>query len=67
MPAWTASISTSSATPPPTGGCVEGGSDQGLMAVAGWSYRAMLDRYTISSAAERAAEEARGLNLGDLA
>ncbi len=43
-----------------------GGSEQGLMAVAGWSSRAMLDRYTGASASERAAVEARGLNLGDL-
>jgi integrase len=42
------------------------GSEQGLMAVAGWSSRTMLDRYTAASAAERAAAEARGLNLGDL-
>ena len=43
-----------------------GGSEQGLMSVAGWSTRAMMDRYTGASAAERAAAEARGLNLGDL-
>ncbi|MEZ0382178.1 tyrosine-type recombinase/integrase [Mycobacterium sp. pW045] len=43
-----------------------GGSEQGLMAVAGWSSRSMLDRYTTASAAERAAAEARGLNLGEL-
>lgn len=43
-----------------------GGSEQGLMAVAGWSTRAMLDRYTSASAAERAADEARALNLGAL-
>lgn len=43
-----------------------GGSEQGLMAVAGWSSRSMLDRYTTASAAERAATEARGLNLGEL-
>lgn len=43
-----------------------GGSEQGLMSVAGWSTRSMLDRYTSASAAERAASEARGLNLGDL-
>lgn len=43
-----------------------GGSEQGLMAVAGWSNRTMLDRYTSSSASERAADEARGLNLGAL-
>jgi integrase/recombinase XerD len=43
-----------------------GGSEGGLMAVAGWSTREMLDRYVASTAAERAAAEARGLNLGDL-
>jgi site-specific recombinase XerD len=43
-----------------------GGSEQGLMAVAGWRSRSMLDRYTTASAAERAAAEARGLNLGEL-
>ncbi|SBS70916.1 Phage integrase family protein [uncultured Mycobacterium sp.] len=43
-----------------------GGSEGGLMAVAGWSSREMLDRYVRASAAERAADEARGLNLGDL-
>jgi hypothetical protein len=36
------------------------------MAVAGWSSREMLDRYVKASASERAAAEARGLNLGDL-
>ena len=43
-----------------------GGSEGGLMAVAGWASRSMLDRYTAASASERAATEARGLNLGDL-
>jgi site-specific recombinase XerD len=43
-----------------------GGSEAGLMAVAGWSNRDMIDRYTGASAAERAADEARGLNLGEL-
>ena len=43
-----------------------GGSEGGLMAVAGWSSRDMLDRYTRSTASDRAAAEARGLNLGDL-
>lgn len=41
------------------------GSEGGLMAVAGWTRRDMLDRYTRATAAERAAEEARTLNLGD--
>lgn len=43
-----------------------GGSEGGLMSVAGWSTRDMIDRYTKSTAAERAASEARGLNLGEL-
>lgn len=43
-----------------------GGSEGGLMAVAGWSSREMLDRYTRATASERAAAEARTLNLGDL-
>lgn len=43
-----------------------GGSEGGLMAVAGWSTRDMIDRYAKSTAAERAAAEARHLNLGDL-
>jgi site-specific recombinase XerD len=43
-----------------------GGSEQGLMAVAGWSTRSMIDRYTGASAAERAAAEARKLGLGEL-
>jgi integrase/recombinase XerD len=42
-----------------------GGSEGGLMAVAGWSSRDMLDRYVRSTASERAAAEARGLSLGD--
>jgi integrase/recombinase XerD len=43
-----------------------GGSEGGLMAVAGWSTREMLDRYVRATAAERAAAESRKLNLGDL-
>jgi len=43
-----------------------GGSEGGLMAIAGWSTRDMIDRYTGASAAERAAAEARGLNLWEL-
>lgn len=43
-----------------------GGSEGGLMAVAGWSQRSMLDRYTSATASARAADEARNLNLGDL-
>jgi site-specific recombinase XerD len=41
-----------------------GGSEAGLMAVAGWSTRSMIDRYTAASASERAVEESRRLNLG---
>lgn len=43
-----------------------GGSEQGLMAVAGWSTRSMLDRCIGASASERAAAEARTLRLGEL-
>lgn len=43
-----------------------GGSEGGLMSQAGWARRDMLDRYSRSTAAARAAEEARKLNLGDL-
>jgi site-specific recombinase XerD len=43
-----------------------GGSEQGLMAVAGWSTRSMIDRYTGASASERAAAEARTLHLGEI-
>lgn len=43
-----------------------GGSENGLMAVAGWSTRAMLDRHTKASASDRAAVEARNLDLGNL-
>ncbi|MFR9806916.1 tyrosine-type recombinase/integrase [Pseudonocardia sp. RS010] len=43
-----------------------GGSEGGLMSVAGWQRREMLDRYARATASERAAEEARRLNLGDL-
>lgn len=42
-----------------------GGSEGGLMAVAGWTRPDMLQRYTRARAGERAAEEARTLNLGD--
>lgn len=41
------------------------GSEGGLMAVAGWTRRDMIDRYTRATAAERAHDEARRLNLGD--
>ena len=43
-----------------------GGSEGGLMAVAGWKLRQMLDRYTRATASERAADESRRLNLGDM-
>jgi site-specific recombinase XerD len=43
-----------------------GGSEGGLMAVAGWSRRDMIDRYTKHTSEVRAADEARRLGLGDL-
>lgn len=43
-----------------------GGSEDGLMAIAGWSQHQMLRRYTRARASDRAANEARSLNLGDL-
>lgn len=43
-----------------------GGSDSGLMAVAGWSSPQMLVRYTRARASDRAIAESRNLNLGDL-
>jgi integrase/recombinase XerD len=43
-----------------------GGSEGGLMAVAGWTRPDMLLRYTKAQAEHRAADEARKLNLGDL-
>jgi integrase/recombinase XerD len=43
-----------------------GGSEGGLMAVAGWTRPDMLLRYTRARAGQRAADEARKLNLGDL-
>jgi integrase/recombinase XerD len=43
-----------------------GGSEGGLMAVAGWTRPEMLLRYTKHRAEARAAEEAQRLNLGDL-
>jgi integrase/recombinase XerD len=42
------------------------GSEEGLMAVAGWRSRTQLARYGASVASERALEEGRGLALGDL-
>jgi site-specific recombinase XerD len=44
----------------------KGGSETGLMAVAGWTKPDMLIRYTKLQASVRAAEEAQGLNLGEL-
>lgn len=41
------------------------GSEGGLMAVAGWTRRDMIDRYTRATASERARDEARRLGLGD--
>jgi integrase len=43
-----------------------GGSEGGLMAVAGWTRPDMLMRYTKAQASARAADEARKLNLGEL-
>ena len=43
-----------------------GGSEGGLMAVAGWTRPDMLLRYTKARAEQRAADEARRLHLGDL-
>lgn len=44
----------------------KGGSESGLMAIAGWTRTDMLVRYTRATAAERAAAEARTLDLGNL-
>lgn len=43
-----------------------GGSESGLMAIAGWTRSDMLVRYTRARASERAAVEARRLDLGNL-
>jgi integrase/recombinase XerD len=43
-----------------------GGSEGGLMAVAGWTRPDMLVRYTRAQASARAADEARRLDLGSL-
>nr|WP_242660307.1 tyrosine-type recombinase/integrase [Mycobacterium mantenii] len=42
------------------------GSESGLMSVAGWKNRTMIDRYIGAAAASLAADEARRLNLGDI-
>lgn len=44
----------------------KGGSEGGLMAVAGWTRPDMLQRYTRARAADRAMTEAQTLNLGQL-
>lgn len=44
----------------------KGGSEGGLMAIAGWQRPDMLLRYTRAQAQARAAEEAQRLNLGEL-
>lgn len=44
----------------------KGGSEGSLMAMAGWTRPDMLMRYTQATAANRAAEESRRLNLGEL-
>jgi integrase/recombinase XerD len=43
-----------------------GGSEGGLMAVAGWWKREMIDRYTRATVSEPAADEAGRLKLGEL-
>jgi integrase/recombinase XerD len=43
----------------------KGGSEGGLMAVAGWARRDMIDRYVQAVRSELAAQEARELGLGD--
>jgi integrase/recombinase XerD len=44
----------------------KGGSEGGLLAAAGWSHRAMIERYGAVTRSERAAEESRRLRLGDV-
>jgi site-specific recombinase XerD len=44
----------------------KGGSESGLMVVAGWTRPDMLLRYTRAQASSRATEEAQRLNLGEL-
>lgn len=43
-----------------------GGTEGGLMSVAGWSRREMIDRYARQTSEKRAQDEARRLGLGDL-
>jgi integrase len=44
----------------------KGGSESGLMSMAGWTRPDMLLRYTAAQASARAADEAQRLNLGEL-
>ena len=53
-------------TPRPPAGCAAGGSEQGLMAVAGWSTRVDDRPLHRGQRSERAAAEARSLGLGEL-
>jgi integrase len=43
-----------------------GGSEGGLMALAGWSRRDLIERYTAANRERLAGDEARRLHLGDL-
>ncbi|MGC4942127.1 tyrosine-type recombinase/integrase [Kribbella sp. DT2] len=43
-----------------------GGSEQSMMALAGWTSPKMIARYTRATSAERAVAESQQLNLGDL-
>jgi integrase len=43
-----------------------GGTEGGAMAMMGWNSPRMLYRYVAATAADRATEEARRLNLGDI-
>lgn len=43
-----------------------GGSEGGLMAIAGWKRREMVDRYAAATRASRAVQEFRHLELGEL-
>ena len=51
---------------PPHRWLAAGGSESCLMAIAGWTRTDMLVRYTRARASERAADEARRLDLGNL-
>ena len=65
-PASRDSTRTSFATRPPIAGSRRAARNPGLMAMVGWTRTDMLVRYTKARASQRAAEEARRLNLGDL-